>query len=175
MSLDFANDVDSPKDVAAEPVSEGWRSASWARGHVAVGSWPGLHSGPSARELEAVRGPAIMGVAFGRDWLLIVLRGHIDLFNVDSIRAGIERHAPAGNGRVVLDLAAVELLDPIALKVLLAARQRLGWNDLIVVAPSPAIRLTLESSGLDKIVAVHESLNSVASGLPLEAPVARRP
>ena len=122
---------------------------------------------PSARELEASRGPAVQAVSNGPGWTLAVLRGEIDLYNVDSVREVVERNCIGEPEHVVLELSLVESLDPVALRVLLTSQQRLGWESLIALAPSPSVRHSLEANGLDQVVRIHDSFESiVAAGKP---------
>jgi anti-anti-sigma factor len=117
----------------------------------------------SARELEAARGPAVQAVSNGPGWTLAVLRGEIDLYNVDSVREIVERNCIGEQEQVVLELSSVESIDPVALRVLLTSQRRLGWESLIALAPSPSVRRALEASGLDSVVRIHESFESIAA------------
>jgi anti-sigma B factor antagonist len=114
----------------------------------------------SARELEALRGPAVLQIFRRGDWIVVALCGEIDLYNVDSIRELLEDQL-VGQAEIVLDLRQVKALDPTALRVLLAAQQRLGWRQLVAVAPSQAVHDVLQSSELDRVVPVYESLGSI--------------
>jgi anti-anti-sigma factor len=111
----------------------------------------------AARELEALRGGPVRSVALGRSWTSISLKGEIDLYNVDAVREALEVECLHGPERVVLDVADVTFLDPTALRVVLAAQQRLGWKELLLVAPSPEVRRALAVSGVDRLVVVCDS------------------
>jgi anti-anti-sigma factor len=118
---------------------------------------------PSARELEASRGPAVQAVSNGPGWTLAVLRGEIDLYNVDSVREVVEENCIGELEQVVLELSSVESLDPIALRVLLTSQQRLGWANLIALAPSPSVRQIIEANGLNGAIRIHDSFESIAA------------
>jgi anti-sigma B factor antagonist len=115
----------------------------------------------SARELEAVRGPVVTKVTRDGDTVVVALRGQIDLFNVDSIRARIELEPLGRQATIILDLSRVEALDPTALRVLLAAGRRLDWREVVAVAPRQSVRAVLTSSELERIVPVYDALESV--------------
>lgn len=115
----------------------------------------------SARELEALRGPAVRQIRREGESVVISLRGEIDLYNVDTIREALEVYRLDRQELIVLDLSRVEAIDPTALRVLLAAQRRLGWQELVAVAPRQVVRRVLEASGLDRVVPVHDSWESV--------------
>src|SRR4051794_40660704 len=110
-----------------------------------------------ARELEALRGAPIRNVARGRNWTYLSLRGEIDLYNVDAVREALEDECLHRPEWVVLDVGDVTFLDPTAVRVLLAAQHRLGWEELLVVAPSAEVRRALEVTGVDRLVVVCDS------------------
>ena len=51
-------------------------------------------------------------------------------------------------------------MDSTALGVLVEARSKLGENGLLIAAPQPETRRTLEVSGLDRHLPVHDSVDS---------------
>jgi anti-anti-sigma factor len=76
---------------------------------------------------------------------VITLRGELDLSNVADMRASLaDAHGPA-----VVDLSDVTYLDSTALYELGVLRKRVG--NVVLVAPSPQIRRTLEIVGFTKI------------------------
>jgi anti-anti-sigma factor len=76
---------------------------------------------------------------------VITLRGELDLSNVDEMRSSLAD----AQGPAVVDLSAVTYLDSTALYELGALRKRVG--NVVLVAPSPQIRRTLEIVGYTKI------------------------
>jgi anti-anti-sigma factor len=115
----------------------------------------------SARALEELRGPAVCSTSRDGDAFVVRLGIVIDLYNVDAVREALELHCARGQARIVLDLSEVEVLDPTALQVLLAARRRIDWQELSVLSPSRRVRGVLGSSGLDRAVTVYDSLDAV--------------
>jgi anti-anti-sigma factor len=76
---------------------------------------------------------------------VITLRGELDLSNVAEMRSSLaDAHGPA-----VVDLSDVTYLDSTALYELGVLRKRVG--NVVLVAPSPQIRRTLEIVGFTKI------------------------
>jgi anti-anti-sigma factor len=115
---------------------------------------------PSARHLWALRGDPVAAVLHGIDWTCVVLRGEIDLFNVDAIRGRIEHEHLTCQPLLVLDLRAVERFELTAIRVLLAAQKRLRWDTCVALAPRPALRELIRSSGLASALQVRESFDA---------------
>jgi anti-anti-sigma factor len=76
---------------------------------------------------------------------VITLRGELDLSNVDEMRSSLA----SASGPAVVDLSGVTYLDSTALYELGVLRKRVG--NVVLVAPSPQVRRTLEIVGFTKI------------------------
>jgi anti-anti-sigma factor len=112
--------------------------------------------GVNARELDEMRGPPVVSIRREASGLRISLRGEIDLFNVDVVRAVLEREGSRSQS-VVLDVALVTFMDVTALRVLLAAQRRLGWHKLVLVGARPDVKRALEVTGLSELDQAAES------------------
>ena len=66
----------------------------------------------------------------------------------------------ADPSRVVVDLSGVEFVDSTALGSLVAVRQRLGDGRLVLAAPGPDVRRTLEVSGLGRHFSLSDSVDA---------------
>jgi anti-anti-sigma factor len=86
------------------------------------------------------------------------LGGELDLYNAEDLRTALERASVPEPRRIVIDLALVEFIDSTALGVLIEARSRLGQNALRLAAPQLETRRTLQISGLDRHLTVHETV-----------------
>jgi anti-anti-sigma factor len=86
---------------------------------------------------------------------VITLRGEIDLSNVAEMRSSLA----GAQGPAVVDLTAVTYLDSTALYELGALRKRVG--NVVLVAPSPQIRRTLDIVGFTKIFDIVSSLTEI--------------
>ena len=80
--------------------------------------------------------------------LCVTVVGEVDLYTAPQLKHALERPATA----VIVDLADCEFIDSTGLGVLVAAHKRAGRFEL--VAPTLAVRRTLEVSGLDRILTV---------------------
>ena len=92
--------------------------------------------------------------------VLVSLSGEVDLSNVESVRAGIER-ATVGVNRIVIDLTAIEFFDSSGLRLLKQlSTQAVGANvPFIVVAPPNSVaRSVLDITGMSDELAVEDSL-----------------
>jgi anti-sigma B factor antagonist len=99
-----------------------------------------------------------------RDGALIVrLVGELDLYNAEDLRAALKEAIAAAPTRVVIDLAGVEFVDSTALGVLIEARSKLPANTLRLAAPQLETRRTLQISGLDRHLGVHDTVDEALS------------
>jgi anti-sigma B factor antagonist len=87
------------------------------------------------------------------------LAGELDLYNADEFRAALDLAIAAAPRCIVIDLALVEFVDSTALGVLIEARSRLGQGGLRLAAPQLETRRTLEISGLDRHLPVHDTVD----------------
>jgi len=90
---------------------------------------------------------------------VIHLAGELDLYNADEIRSALATAMDGGAARIVIDMADVEFVDSTALGVLIEARSKLGADGLRLAAPQLETRRTLQVSGLDRHLAVHDSID----------------
>ncbi|MBA3843445.1 MAG: STAS domain-containing protein [Actinobacteria bacterium] len=102
---------------------------------------------PPVRAVETTDGAAVLTLA-----------GELDLFNAEEVRRGLADAIATGSGRIVVDLAEVEFIDSTALGTLVEARSALGDRELLLAAPQPEPRRALRVSGLDRHLAVHDSV-----------------
>jgi anti-anti-sigma factor len=108
-----------------------------------------------------LREPAVQSIETTRDALIVRVGGELDLYNADQLRAALS--GSGGVGRVVVDLSNVEFLDSTVLGVLVEAEARFGSGVLRLAAPQVGSRRALAVSGLDRRLAVHESVESALS------------
>ncbi len=94
-----------------------------------------------------------------RDGALVVrLRGEIDLYNAEELRASLAQAIAGKPGRLVIDLSLVEFVDSTALGVLIEARAKLGHDGLRLAAPKLETRRALEVSGLERHLPVDDTV-----------------
>jgi anti-sigma B factor antagonist len=99
-----------------------------------------------------------------RDGAIVMrLAGELDLYNAEDVRTALAQAIDSTPRRIVVDMAAVEFVDSTALGVLIEARSRLGQDALLLAAPQLETRRTLQISGLDRHLAVHDSVDEALS------------
>lgn len=93
------------------------------------------------------------------DAVILRLAGELDLYNAEQVRVALAQAIATSPRRVVVDMAAVVFVDSTALGVLIEARARLGETALLLAAPQLETRRTLQVSGLDQHLPVHETVD----------------
>ena len=109
-------------------------------------------------DVSPLREPPVRAVEDRNGGVVIHLAGELDLYNADEIRSAIVEAIGAGDRRVVIDMADVEFVDSTALGVLIEARSKIGADGLRLAAPQLETRRTLQVSGLDRHLSVHDTV-----------------
>ena len=93
--------------------------------------------------------------------VVVYLVGELDLYNAPQIRATLLELCSEQPERLVVDLAEVDFVDSTALGVLIEARTKLEHRQSFLLA-SPGLETgrALSISGLDRQLAVHDSVES---------------
>jgi anti-sigma B factor antagonist len=112
------------------------------------GRTPGLRQAP------------VLSVDAIEDGWIVRLAGELDLYNAPDVRAALADATSSGPQRVIVDLSQVEFIDSTALGVLIEARTKLSnWKGLHLAGPGLETRRALEISGLDRLFAVHQTVD----------------
>jgi anti-anti-sigma factor len=87
--------------------------------------------------------------------------GDVDLSTIPALRSQLDR---TEGPRVALDLDGVDLFDPLAFGVVIAAAMRLRRRgaDLVVVCPPGRPRELFAESGVDRIVTVVDGVDALS-------------
>jgi anti-anti-sigma factor len=109
--------------------------------------------------LEPLREPPVRGLEHVEGAVVLRLGGELDLYNADDIRTALSGAIDGGAERIVVDMSDVEFVDSTALGVLIEARSKLGHDGVLLAAPQAETRRTLEVSGLDRHLPVHDSVD----------------
>ena len=110
---------------------------------------------------NGLRKAPVLGVERQGDACVVRLGGELDLYNAPQVRDALIEACADSPGRVVVDLSDVEFVDSTALGVLIEARTRLDNRRAFLLAgPGLETRRALEISGLDRHLAVHETLDA---------------
>jgi anti-sigma B factor antagonist len=113
--------------------------------------------------VSPLREPPVRAVESREGAIVVRLTGELDLYNAEEVRSALATAIAEQPRFVVVDLADVEFVDSSALGVLLEARSQLGPNGLRLAGPQLGTRRTLEVSGLDRHLQVHESVDAAFS------------
>jgi anti-sigma B factor antagonist len=96
--------------------------------------------------------------------LVLRLAGELDLYNAPALREALHSCLERNPRRLVVDLAEVTFVDSTALGALVEARSKLrGGDGLALASPGLETRRALEISGLDRHLAVHDSVEAALS------------
>lgn len=90
--------------------------------------------------------------------IVVRLAGDLDLYNAEQVRSALAGAIDRSPSRLVVDVAEVEFIDSTALGALVDAHRRLP-NGLHLARPQDPIRRTLQVSGIDRHLKVHDSVD----------------
>jgi anti-anti-sigma factor len=114
-------------------------------------------------QTEPLREPPVRGTEKRDAAVVVRLGGELDLYNADEVRSALTAAIDGGAERIVIDMSDVDFVDSTALGVLIEARSKIGHDGLLLAAPQLETRRTLEVSGLDRHLAVHDSVDGALS------------
>jgi len=94
------------------------------------------------------------------------VQGELDISTAPLLRSELNELAQ-GTDPVVLGVEGVSFIDSTGISVLVAAYTRLKERglDLMLAGPQAHMRRVLEISGLDRVLAIHESEGAALDGL----------
>ena len=115
-----------------------------------------MEGGPT----EPLREPPVRGTERREAAVVVRLGGELDLYNADEVRKALTEAIDDGAERIVVDMSEVDFVDSTALGVLIEARSKIGRDRILLAAPQVETRRTLEVSGLDRHLPVHDSVDS---------------
>ena len=113
--------------------------------------------------VSPLREPPVRGVERLNGSVIVRLAGELDLYNADDVRTALAQAIDSSPERIVVDMAEVDFVDSTALGVLIEARSKLGRPGLVLAAPQLETRRTLQVSGLDRHLPVHDSVDDALS------------
>jgi anti-anti-sigma factor len=93
---------------------------------------------------------------------VVALAGEIDLYNVEAVRATLHKEC-GPRARLSYSISGVACTDATTIGVFLEAQSRLNGHDLLLVAPPPHLRRTLELCGVDGRLPVYATLADALS------------
>ena len=104
-------------------------------------------------------------------WTVLRVGGDLDVVGAPDLRQAVVTAVAGGARLLALDLSELDFIDSFGIGAVVGALKRLRQRggDLALVCPSPRIRRVFEICDLDRILALHDSLDSLA-GLSGVAP-----
>ena len=105
-----------------------------------------------------LREPPVRAVEALDSAVVVRLAGELDLYNAEEVRAALTDAIASAPERLVIDMAEVDFVDSTALGVLIEARAKVGAERLAIAAPQLDTRRTLQVSGLDRHLSVHDTV-----------------
>jgi anti-sigma B factor antagonist len=114
-----------------------------------------------------IREDPVAGIQRNDGYVVVSLAGELDLYNAHEVREALLECCAESPERLVVDLSGVKFIDSTALGVLIEARTRLAnRRGFLLAAPGLETKRALEISGLDRHLAVHDTLDAaLAAGL----------
>ena len=100
------------------------------------------------------------------DAALLTLRGEIDVYTAPRLRQAIIDLVDGGASKIVVDMTKVDFLDSTGLGVLVGGLKRVRMKDgsLDIVASQDKILKIFDITGLNKVFAIHPSVDEAVSG-----------
>ena len=108
--------------------------------------------------MTPLREPPVRAVEMVDGAVVLTLAGELDLYNADEVRDALADALAGSPARIVVDMSDVDFVDSTALGVLIEARSKLGRSELLLAGPQLETRRTLQVSGLDRHLPVHDSV-----------------
>ena len=96
------------------------------------------------------------------DKAVLAVRGSVDLTTAPALRTRMAELIDDGHTCIVVDLGGTDFLDSTGLGALVAALKRLRMKDgeIRVVCASGHVRKVFEITSLDRVFAMHETLDA---------------
>ena len=109
-------------------------------------------------------------------WTVLSIRGDLDVVGAPDLRQAVVTAVAEGARLLALDLSELDFVDSFGIGAVVGALKRLRQRggDLALVCPTPRIRRVFEICDLDRILALHDSLDGAtgsAVGADGAAPV----
>ena len=109
-----------------------------------------------------------MSVRSGRGCTVLEVRGELDMATSPQLRQILLRLVEAGDRQVVVDLAGVSFMDSSGLGALVEAYKALRAVDgrLALAAVQPAVRNVLTVTSVDRVIALHDTVQAAEVDVP---------
>jgi len=104
------------------------------------------------------------------DVTIVTVSGEVDVYTAPQLRSALEERIAAGHTALIVDLQDVGFLDSTGLGVLVgrvkAVKKVDGW--LRVVCTNERILRLFGITGLDRVIAIHDSIDEALAADPAD-------
>jgi anti-sigma B factor antagonist len=99
-------------------------------------------------------------------YTVVAVKGEVDVYTAPRLREKLVELVSQGHLKIVVNLEDVDFLDSTGLGVLVGALKRLRSHDgeLMLVCTQQRILKVFEITGLTKVFAIHDSVDSAVTG-----------
>ena len=99
-------------------------------------------------------------------WAVLTVTGEVDVATAPRLREQLIGLVSSERYRIVVDLEAVDFIDSTGLGVLIGALKRVRSHDgdLALICSEPRVLRVFEITGLDRVFAIHPSLDLAVAG-----------
>jgi anti-sigma B factor antagonist len=120
-----------------------------------------LPTGRAVTDETKLNAHPVAGIERRETGVVVRLVGELDLYNASEVREALLGVCSEQPDRLVVDLAEVVFVDSTALGVLIEARSKLeNRQAFLLAAPGRETHRALTISGLDRHLAVHDTVES---------------
>lgn len=98
-------------------------------------------------------------------WTVFDVKGEVDLDTAPLLKAELAQAVRSGARNIAVNLQGVEFLDSSGLGVLIGTLKRCkeAGGSLALVAPRRPVQKILSITGLDKVFAIHDTVDEATS------------
>ena len=98
---------------------------------------------------------------------IVTLAGEVDIYTAPRFKECLLELIDGGSERLVVDLSGVTFIDSTALGVLIGGVRRVNASGgaMALVVTSRPVERVLSITGLDRVFAIHESLEAAVAAL----------
>ena len=99
------------------------------------------------------------------DLTIVAVKGEVDLYTAPALKERVADLVSSGRHRIAVDLAGVEFMDSTGLGVLIGGLKRCkeAGGSLALIGPREPVLKVLAITGLDKVFAIHESVEQASA------------
>ena len=104
-------------------------------------------------------------------WTVLSVGGELDVVGAPDLRQAVVQAVAEGCRGLILDLSQLDFVDSFGIGAVVGALKRLRQRggELALVCPSPRVRRVFEICDLDRIIAIHDSIDGAVRSTAVSA------